>query len=125
MTAKRFRANGRLLGFLCALLPTPSAPAAEVEPVFATPANRDANVDSCAVWVAPDPADSLLFVGVTRAQRALVVSYAETAGGTVRSPRRTRPQLLERWQRRWNDLVDFECVPVLTSAAAAALILEE
>lgn len=42
-------------------------------------------------------ADSLLFVGVTRAERAVVVSYASTAGGTVRSPRRTLPRLLEQW----------------------------
>lgn len=42
-------------------------------------------------------ADSLLFVGVTRAQRALVVSFARTAGGTVRSPKRTLPALLKRW----------------------------
>ena len=42
-------------------------------------------------------ADSLLFVGVTRAQRAVAVSYAGTAGGTVRSPRRTLPRLLELW----------------------------
>lgn len=42
-------------------------------------------------------ADALLFVGATRAERALAVSFARTAGGTVRSPRRTLPPLLERW----------------------------
>ncbi len=45
-----------------------------------------------------EQADSLLFVGATRAQRALAVSFARTAGGTVRSPRRTLPPLLERWK---------------------------
>lgn len=33
------------------------------------------------------------------------------------------PQLLDQWQQRWNDIVDFECIPVLGSADAAALIL--
>lgn len=51
----------------------------------------------------PDPnadllqADSLLFVGVSRAERAVVVSHATTAGGTVRSRARKLPQLLEKW----------------------------
>jgi DNA helicase-2/ATP-dependent DNA helicase PcrA len=51
----------------------------------------------------PDPnadllqADSLLFVGVSRAERAVVVSHATTAGGTVRSRPRKLPQLLEKW----------------------------
>jgi len=51
----------------------------------------------------PDPdsdlhqADSLLFVGVSRAERAVVVSHATTAGGTVKSRPRKLPQLLERW----------------------------
>ena len=31
-------------------------------------------------------------------------------------------QLLERWMARWNDLVDFEVHPVLTSAQAAERI---
>jgi 3-phytase len=34
---------------------------ARVKAVYATAANLPGNVDSCAVWVAPDPADSLLF----------------------------------------------------------------
>ena len=29
------------------------------------------------------------------------------------------PALLERWMAAWNDLVDFEVVPVVTSADAA------
>jgi Domain of unknown function (DUF3303) len=29
------------------------------------------------------------------------------------------PQLLEQWLARWSDLVDFEVVPVITSAQAA------
>jgi hypothetical protein len=32
------------------------------------------------------------------------------------------PQLLVRWMARWEDLVDFEVVPVVTSAEAAAAI---
>lgn len=63
-----------------------------------------------------EQADSLLFVGVTRAQRALVVSYAETAGGTVRSPRRTLPALLERW-------IASGAVPVETRDAPAVAAL--
>ena len=35
------------------------------------------------------------------------------------------PQLLEQWQQHWNDIVDFQCIPVLGSADAAALILEK
>jgi ATP-dependent DNA helicase UvrD/PcrA len=42
-------------------------------------------------------ADSLFFVGVSRSQRAVVVSYAETASGTPRSRRRRLPQLLAKW----------------------------
>jgi len=30
--------------------------------------------------------------------------------------------LLEAWMARWNDLVDFEVLPVLSSAQAAARI---
>jgi len=32
------------------------------------------------------------------------------------------PALLETWMERWRDLVDFEVVPVRTSADAAAAI---
>jgi hypothetical protein len=32
------------------------------------------------------------------------------------------PQLLERWMARWRDLVDFEVLPVVTSAEAAAAV---
>ncbi len=31
-----------------------------------------------------------------------------------------RPQLFEEWTSRWSDLVDFEIVPVISSAEAAA-----
>ena len=36
-------------------------------------------------------------------------------------------RLLDEWVARWNDLVDFECVPVMTSpdAAAAVATLED
>ncbi len=42
--------------------------------------------------------DSLFFVGATRAQRALIVSYANTAGGSARSRDREITPLLSRWQ---------------------------
>ena len=32
------------------------------------------------------------------------------------------PALLEAWMANWNDIVDFEVVPVLTSAEAAAAV---
>lgn len=32
------------------------------------------------------------------------------------------PALLEAWMARWRDLVDFEVLPVITSAAAAAAV---
>src|SRR5512132_3880645 len=32
------------------------------------------------------------------------------------------PKLLEQWMARWSDLLDFEVLPVLTSAQAAELI---
>lgn len=41
--------------------------------------------------------DSLFFVGATRAQRALIVSYASTAGGSARSRDRDVTPLLGRW----------------------------
>lgn len=44
-------------------------------------------------------ADALLFVGVTRAKRAVVVSCAETRSGTERARSRALTPLLERWQQ--------------------------
>lgn len=35
------------------------------------------------------------------------------------------PQLLEQWQRHWRDLVEFECIEVLSSAEAAARVLQD
>ena len=32
------------------------------------------------------------------------------------------PALLEEWMASWRDIVDFEVVPVITSAAAAAAV---
>jgi len=32
------------------------------------------------------------------------------------------PELLERWTARWQDLIDFEIAPVMTSAEAVAAI---
>lgn len=43
--------------------------------------------------------DSLFFVGVTRARRGLIVSFASTAGGTARSQDRTVTPLLDRWHQ--------------------------
>ncbi len=58
-------------------------------------------------WLPPDlqpsveedvrQSDSLFFVGATRAQRALIVSYANTAGGSARSRDRDVTPLLSRW----------------------------
>jgi UvrD-like helicase C-terminal domain len=45
--------------------------------------------------------DSLFFVGVTRAQRALIVSYAVTAGGNMHSRDRKTTPLLSRWHRNY------------------------
>jgi hypothetical protein len=35
------------------------------------------------------------------------------------------PRLLEQWQRRWDDIVEFQCIAVRSSADAAALILKQ
>lgn len=32
------------------------------------------------------------------------------------------PRLLEQWMARWSDLVDFEVIPVIPSAEAAARV---
>lgn len=32
------------------------------------------------------------------------------------------PQLLQQWMAQWSDIVDFEVIPVITSAEAAARI---
>lgn len=32
------------------------------------------------------------------------------------------PALLERWMSAWRDIVDFEVIPVMTSAAAAEAV---
>jgi superfamily I DNA/RNA helicase len=46
--------------------------------------------------------DSLFFVGATRAQRALIVSYASTAGGGARSRDRNVTPLLNRWHGEYS-----------------------
>jgi hypothetical protein len=30
--------------------------------------------------------------------------------------------LVEEWMRQWQDIVDFECIPVMTSAEAASAV---
>jgi hypothetical protein len=45
--------------------------------------------------------EPLFFVGVTRAQRALIVSFASTAGGNVRSRDREITPLLNRWHSEY------------------------
>ena len=32
------------------------------------------------------------------------------------------PALLHQWMSQWNDLVDFEVIPVMTSSDAAAIV---
>jgi Protein of unknown function (DUF3303) len=32
------------------------------------------------------------------------------------------PALLQQWMSQWNDLVDFEVIPVMTSSEAAAIV---
>jgi superfamily I DNA/RNA helicase len=44
-----------------------------------------------------EQADSVLFVGATRAQRALVVSYAATSSGLPRAEKRVMTPLLSAW----------------------------
>ncbi|NUP75237.1 MAG: ATP-dependent helicase, partial [Sinomonas sp.] len=46
-----------------------------------------------------EQADALLFVGVTRGQRAVLVSYPTSAGGGARGRKKQVVQLLERWCR--------------------------
>ncbi len=46
-------------------------------------------------------ADALLFVGVTRAQRTVVVSCAESKSGSDRARRRSVTPLLDQWQERF------------------------
>jgi hypothetical protein len=43
-------------------------------------------------------ADALLFVGVTRAQRAVAVSFARTSSGSEKAKVRPLPRLLSRWR---------------------------
>lgn len=50
------------LGMLLAVFHVEARTQVRVAPVWATAEDDDANVDSCAVWVARDPRDSLLFV---------------------------------------------------------------
>lgn len=35
------------------------------------------------------------------------------------------PATIERWMAEWNDLVDFEVIPVITSAEAAKAVVTE
>jgi hypothetical protein len=59
------------------LLPSPGQAQFLVEPVYQTTAFAGADVDSVAVWVAPDPAASLLFV-TEKALDRIEVWYAAT-----------------------------------------------
>jgi len=62
--------------------------------------------------------DSLFFVGATRAQRALVVSYANTASGTAKSKLRGVTPLLGRWHRLHEvPTVDLPPIPALRAQA--------
>jgi hypothetical protein len=63
-------------------------------------------------------ADSLLFVGLTRAQRTAVISYAETKGGTPSSIQRELPKLLQRWESVY--AVPLSILPDKTSRRATA-----
>ena len=61
-----------------------------------------------------EQADALLFVGVTRAKRGALVTYAESASGSARASRRNPTPLLERWIQtfdvpveRWPDHEPF------------------
>jgi DNA helicase-2/ATP-dependent DNA helicase PcrA len=56
------------------------------------PALRPRNEDDV------EQADSLLFVGATRAQQALMISYATTSSGLSGARQRETPSLLRRWQ---------------------------
>lgn len=75
------------------------------------------------VWLPPDlhpsqeetheQANALFFVGVTRAQRAVVVTYASSASGRARAVQRTLTPLLSQW-------LEVHDVPALTWASPAA-----
>ncbi len=66
--------------------------------------------------------DSLFFVGATRAQRALVVSYARTAGGNARSYDRKITPLLDRWHGAGS--VDTVSLPETTTEREQAEITD-
>lgn len=79
---------GRLACLLFTLgLPTMAAAQARIAPVFSTEEDTEANVDSCAIWVAPDPADSLLFVTEKDGDRVQVLR------ATTGEPYLARPYL--------------------------------
>jgi Protein of unknown function (DUF3303) len=53
-----------------------------------------------------------------------VDSWVDLPGGRCFQLMQTdAPWLLEQWMSRWRDLIDFELVPVLTSAEAARSVL--
>lgn len=59
--------------------------------------------------------DSLFFVGVTRAKRAVLVSYAKSASGTTRAKNRTVTQLLMDWhqtQQGQITQINFPSMPI-------------
>ncbi|PON13704.1 hypothetical protein C2W62_32920, partial [Candidatus Entotheonella serta] len=57
-------------------------------------------------------ADTLFFVGVTRAQQAVVVTYAASASGRSRAGQRELTPLLGRW-------LEGQSPPMLTWTAQA------
>jgi len=80
------------LEFSCAAVAGQSLPYFQTGKIYLPPA------------LSPNPeddllqADSLLFVGLSRAQRAAVISYAKSASGSARSRARRRPELLIKLQ---------------------------
>jgi hypothetical protein len=52
-------------------------------------------------------------------------SWVDLPGGRCFQVMQTdTPGLFEQWMSRWSDLIEFEVVPVLTSADAARTVLE-
>lgn len=52
-----------------------------------------------------------------------VSSWVDTSLGTCYQIMETAtPELISEWTERWSDLVDFEVVPIMTSAEAVAAV---
>lgn len=105
------------LEFPCVIVAGQTLPTTETVYAWLPPAWRPAKQEDL------DQADALLFVGVTRAKRALVVSHPASAGGGPRGRSKQTVPLLGRWEAwRSRDCIVWDGPGTTTSTVRVGLV---